>query len=318
MSRFEIEKARAVPIEAELARRGVPLQGRGPERAGPCPACGGADRFSINIKKQVWNCRGCLKGGGDAISLVEHLDGIDFRKAVIRLTGEPVHNNRQDRQEASDLSQTRPDDEEGRRRAALRIWAEAKDPRGTFVETYLKSRMLDLPDEAANEAIRSHGRCKFGAEWHPAMICLVRDIITNKFLGVHRTALNPDRTAITRDGKTCRMSLGSIVGGAIKLDPDEDVTQGICIGEGVETCLAGRQMGFRPVWSVLSTGGVAGFPILPGVDGLHIFRENDANGASQQATEACARRRYEAGRDVVFVDPDTAKDLNDELREAAK
>ena len=30
------------------------------------------------------------------------------------------------------------------------------------------------------------------------------------------------------------------------------------------------------------------------------------------------RRWYGAGRDVIIVEPDTAKDLNDELREAAR
>jgi putative DNA primase/helicase len=89
MSRFEIEKARAVPIEAELARRGVPLQGRGPERAGPCPACGGADRFSINTAKQVWNCRGCEAKGKGTIDLVKFLDGCNFLEAVETIAGEP-------------------------------------------------------------------------------------------------------------------------------------------------------------------------------------------------------------------------------------
>ena len=58
--------------------------------------------------------------------------------------------------------------------------------------------------------------------------------------GIQRTALMPDETAVKRNGKTFRMSLGPTSGGAIKFDPDEDVTQGICIGEGVETCLSGR------------------------------------------------------------------------------
>ena len=106
-------------------------------------------------------------------------------------------------------------------------------------------------------------------------------------------------------------------GGAIKIDPDEDVTRGLCIGEGVETCLAGRQMGLRPVWSAVNTSGIEKFPVLPGVDGLHIFKENDANGASAKDVEACARRWYEAGRAVIIVEPDTDKDLYDELREAA-
>jgi hypothetical protein len=81
-------KARAVRLEDELARRKISLNGRGREREGPCPICGGTDRFSINTQKQVWNCRSCGKGG-DAIDLVRHLDGIDFIAACTTLAGEP-------------------------------------------------------------------------------------------------------------------------------------------------------------------------------------------------------------------------------------
>ena len=81
-----IAKARAVPIEREIERRGIKLRGR-VERVGPCPVCGGDDRFGINTTKGVWNCRGCGKGG-DVIELVQHLDGVDFKTACTTLAGE--------------------------------------------------------------------------------------------------------------------------------------------------------------------------------------------------------------------------------------
>jgi phage/plasmid primase-like uncharacterized protein len=56
------------------------------ERGGACLVCGGSDRFSVNTKKQVWNCRGCGKGG-NALDLVMHVKEIDFREAVAFLTG---------------------------------------------------------------------------------------------------------------------------------------------------------------------------------------------------------------------------------------
>ena len=124
---------------------------------------------------------------------------------------------------------------------ALNIWRQAIDPRGTLVEQYLKSRRARLPDEAANDAIRFHADCPFRTERFPAMVCLVRGFVTNEPQAIHRTALSPGGIAIKRNGKTFRMTLGQIAGGAIKLDPDEDVTQGLSIGEGVETCLSGRQ-----------------------------------------------------------------------------
>jgi predicted DNA-binding protein (UPF0251 family) len=80
-------KARAVSIQNEIERRGVKLRGH-TERYGPCPKCGGDDRFSINVAKQLFNCRGC-NVGGDVIALVEHLDDCDFIAACTTLTGEP-------------------------------------------------------------------------------------------------------------------------------------------------------------------------------------------------------------------------------------
>jgi putative DNA primase/helicase len=226
------------------------------------------------------------------------------------------------RDEAAERQQRKPVEETpaNNREPALRLWRQAFEPRGTLVEAYLRNRCLELPREAANEAIRFHPDCPFGpgSSARPAMVCLVRNIASNEPQGIHRTALAPDGTAIKRDGKTLRMSLGSIDFGAIKLDPDEDVTIGLCIGEGVETCLSGRKMGLRPVWSAVNTSGVAKLPVLPGVDALHILKENDPNGASAKAVEACARWWYGAGRDVIIVEPDTAKDLNDELQEAAR
>ena len=82
----DIECARAVKIEAEIARRGISLKSVGGELVGPCPVCGGDDRFAISIKKQLWNCRICGVGG-DIIDWVRHHDRHDFASAIARLTG---------------------------------------------------------------------------------------------------------------------------------------------------------------------------------------------------------------------------------------
>lgn len=92
MASFEslVEQARATSIESELDRRGIKLRKSGAERIGPCPKCGGTDRFSINVKDNVWNCRACKPDGisGDVIGFVEWYDGVEFREAVETLTGE--------------------------------------------------------------------------------------------------------------------------------------------------------------------------------------------------------------------------------------
>jgi DNA primase len=83
-----VEQARAVPIESEVARRGgLNLKRRGKELIGPCPRCGGDDRFAVSITKQIFNCRGC-GAKGDVIDLVMHLDGADFIAAATTLAGD--------------------------------------------------------------------------------------------------------------------------------------------------------------------------------------------------------------------------------------
>jgi DNA primase len=82
------EQARAVPIMDEIVRRGWDgkLKREGKEFIGPCPRCGGDDRFSINTAKQVFNCRQC-GGRGDVIDLVRWLDGVGFTEACTTLAG---------------------------------------------------------------------------------------------------------------------------------------------------------------------------------------------------------------------------------------
>ena len=296
-----IEQARAVPIETEITRRGIRLRGK-VERSGPCPVCGGRDRFAINIRKQSWNCRGCQRGGG-VIDLVQHLDGLSFPEAVALLTRDTVSRPQVKPQPVVD----RNADDESAIREALIIWREALNPRGTLVETYLARRGLTLPEEAADVAIRFHESCRFGPDFLPAMIALVRDVKTNRPKAIHRTALTPDGR------RTARRGLGPVGGGAVKLTPDEDVTLCLGIGEGVETTLAMRsipEFGASPIWSLLSSGQIAQFPVLPGIEALWIAVDHDD--AGERAANECGDLWRAEGREVFFVRPNAAgDDLND-------
>jgi putative DNA primase/helicase len=194
------------------------------------------------------------------------------------------------------------------------FWREASHPRGTLVEPYLNSRGLDeLPEEIAGSVIRFHPACAFGeGERHPCMIALMRNIATDEPIGIHRTALTPDGK------KLGRKMLGAAAGAAIKLDADENVTQGLAIGEGVETCLAARQLGLRPVWALGSVAGIAKFPIIADVGGLHLLAENDVSGASDRAVEECKRRWLSAGREVIVLRPKFGSDANEALQRLAQ
>jgi len=67
-----VQRARAVAMQREIERRSLKLRRVGVEYIGPCPQCGGDDRFAINTQRQVFNCRGCGICS-DTINLVEHI-----------------------------------------------------------------------------------------------------------------------------------------------------------------------------------------------------------------------------------------------------
>lgn len=210
-----------------------------------------------------------------------------------------------------------PDDAE-RTARALAIWDEARDPRRTPVEAYLTQprseggREVELPNEAAGEAIRFHPDCPFAGKRTPAMVCLVRDIVTNEPKAIHRTALTMDGRKIKVNGND-RLSLGLIRGGAIKFTPDEDVTVCIGIGEGIESTLSLRnvpEFGSSPIWSVLSAGGIESFPTLPGIESLWLAVDHDPAGL--RAARACATRWQASGAEVFLITPSAPRaDLND-------
>jgi hypothetical protein len=60
---------------------------RGGEYAGPCPFCGGTDRFHVVPAAGKWYCRQCTPRGGDAIDYVQRREQIAFQAAVEFLTG---------------------------------------------------------------------------------------------------------------------------------------------------------------------------------------------------------------------------------------
>jgi hypothetical protein len=196
--------------------------------------------------------------------------------------------------------------------SALAIWREAHDPRGTPVQVYLRHRGLDLPDEAAGEAIRYHPECPFAGQRTPAMVCLVRDVATNEPKAIHRTALTRDGHKVEVNGKD-RLALGPISGGAIKLTPDEAVTMCLGIGEGIESALSLRnraEFGRSPVWSLISAGGVQRFPILSGIESLWIAVDHDETG--MRAARSTAQRWRASGAEAFLITPSApGADLND-------
>ena len=193
---------------------------------------------------------------------------------------------------------------------ARSLWKEAEEPRGTVVDRYLASRRLHLSDDIAGSVVRFHPACPWRDEAGnfvrvPAMVAAFRSIKGDELVAVHRTAL-------TADGrKIGRKMLGPVAGAAIKIDADDEVCTGLTVGEGFETCLAARQLGFRTTWAPGSVNAVAAFPVLSGIEALTILEETDDT--SERAVRDCATRWHAAGCEVLIVRPKIGKDINDAI-----
>ena len=186
---------------------------------------------------------------------------------------------------------------------ALRLWREARPAKGTLVETYLASRGLGLPSGligGTGHSLRFHPECPRGEARLPAMLGLMRGIVTDRPVGVHRTFLRGDGLAKAAVEPN-KMMLGRSKGAVLKLSPDEDVTLGLGLAEGIEDGLAVLKSGFAPVWVCLSAGAMASFPVLGGVKLLSVFRDNDAPGA--EAAAACVERWQRSGKEARVVKP---------------
>ena len=101
----------------------------------------------------------------------------------------------------------------------------------------------------------------------------------------------------------------------IRLWPDEAVTTGLAVCEGIETALS-MAHAYTPAWSCIDAGNLAALPVLAGIECLVIGADHDEAGL--RAAQDCADRWAAAGVDVAVVAPKAARaDWNDSRRAAA-
>jgi len=250
----------------------------------------------------LWHCHESGTGG-DLLDLIARERGCGFRDALAwarGFVGEPPPS----RKPRPAKPPPAPDDAEREPSATLdlarRLWREAVPAAETLVEVYLKHRGLRLEPRMP---LRFHPRAwrnRANGPPGPAMVALMTHPERNEPTGVHVTYLRPDGHG-KASGLAAKVMLGRR--GVIRLSPDEEVTLGLGIAEGIETAVAVMQrLGWRPVWAATCAGAVATFPVLPGIQSLTIFA--DADPAGLRAAETCARRWSEAGREGYVWTPE--------------
>lgn len=283
-----IAAARATRIEDAAAARGAGLRRVGAELVGPCPACGGTDRFGINLRRQVFHCRGSGRGG-DVIEMVQYLDACDFIAACTALAGEAPSGDRgrtdeaerQRRAEARAAAEAESeriaiDYREAERRKAYALWRAGTPLLHSAAEAYLDGRSLIVP---AGAPLRCLDACPY---WHPvdgrptaihtgpALLAAITDE-AGRFAGVHMTWIDPDHPgrkaaivdpAITGTMLPAKKIRGSKRRGAIRLADPPDARR-LVIGEGIETTLSvftAELPAARPTayWAAIDLGHLGG------------------------------------------------------------
>ena len=89
IEKAEIERVKRANDLVELVRgRGIELKRKGKQLVGKCPFHDDhVPSLIVDPKKQLWNCLGACRQGGDVYKFVMKLEGLDFRSAHLRLGG---------------------------------------------------------------------------------------------------------------------------------------------------------------------------------------------------------------------------------------
>lgn len=270
---------------------------------GPCPLCGGIDRFRFDDKdgRGTYFCSGC--GAGDGVNLAMKFTGLSFKEVAQRI--EQIAGVVQ----ASTIKAERSDDD--KLQALRRAWKEsAAIQQGDEVVRYLRGRGLSL--DKLPESIRFHpGLAYRGDDMtgnFPAMLATVTGP-EGKARSLHRTYLQNAQKAPVSHPKKLMQGL-PLPGAAIRLAP---VSECLGIAEGIETALAATELFGLPVWSCISTSGIESFEPPDGVRKVVIFADHDLNFAGQKAAFAAAHRLKLKGYVVEVRIPPTAGDWLDVL-----
>jgi len=281
-----ILEAKGIPMQEVVFRLGIAgLLAQGGELVGPCPLCGGKDRFAINLRSNLFQCRKCDDvAGGDQIALVMQIQNMSFPAALKWLCGDApasvAPEELERRRAAAAASERKQREQQERYRAqaisdAKKIWTRAEAGDVSLARAYLDARgitrdmVCDLP--RALRLIPDHPYVKkIGGQLvtchrGPCMVAAIqaRDGMLE---AVHQTwisAVPPHGKAlIEHNGEAMASKLvrGSKKGGAIRLFTPRDADT-LIMGEGIETtltALAAQPIEGAAYWAGVDLGNMAG------------------------------------------------------------
>lgn len=273
---------------------------------GPCPLCGGQDRFRWDNSegKGTYICGQC--GAGDGMKLALEYTGKPFPelaseidKMLGNLKSEPVRPTLSDEDKRTIL------------RKAYKSTQKAAD--GDLVHKYLTHRALG--DFVCTNSIRaSNGMTDGEGGFRPCMVAMVVDK-AGKPVTMHRTFLKPDGSDKAEMAAPRKLMPGELPEGSCVRLTDYVDGQPLGIAEGIETAMAASLIYRIPVWSTINSAMMKKWCPPDGCEAVSIFGDNDPKFAGQAAAYHLAHRLAVSGISVTVHIPDFdgCSDWNDVL-----
>ena len=270
---------------------------------GPCPICGGKDRFRWDDKDGTgsYYCSGC--GPGDGFMLAEKVTGRTFKELFALV---------QDNIGTGPMPEIKPKTDDQANRMAMRAVWEATEPPSEHspVGLYQKNRLGRLwPSKSLREA---RGLRYGTATMHPAMVARISDP-NDRGVNMHLTFLTEDgRKADIEPAK--KVMKGTLPDGcAIRLWPAAEI---MGIAEGIESAMSAAILYKMPVWAAINSTMLAKWVPPDEAKEIYIFGDNDGNFAGQAKSYALAHRLVaQFGRQVrVEIPYEPGVDWNDILK----
>lgn len=284
------------------------------KKHGPCPKCGGTDRYHFSNKYGRGDayCRHC--GHLDGFQLLMAALGIGFaeaRSTVMSLAGlsdETLETVRP--RQTHEATPEQPAKPTQRVRNLIRESCLVENCEPAVL--YLASRALwPLPQ---GHSLRAHPSVEYWQEGkrigrYPALVAAVRDV-NGELVTAHVTYLTPSGEKLQQlEPRKILSPMTARVGCAVRLMTHGDT---LGIAEGIETALSASIMHEVPTWAALNTSLLAKFAPPQNVKKLIIFADRDIAGLDAAAK---LMERLQ-GRVRLEIRTPRSKDWNDALRSA--
>ena len=289
------------------------------EKHGPCPHCGGTDRYFFDNKygRGDFHCRSC--GHGDGFKLLQLVHGWPFLEALKRVIDAAGLNTDQiakglafSSRDSADPAPSampviaRPPDRVLRLRRDLCAIEDCDAAVDYLADT---RKLWPLPKGCT---LRGHSTVEY---WHegrrigryPAIVAEILDI-NGELVTYHVTYLEGRQKLTQYEPRKILSPMTGREGCAVRLMPAADT---LGIAEGIETALSAAMLDDLPVWAALNTSLLSRFEPPPGVTTLRVYADRDEPGltaAARLMERLQGRVRFE-----LCIPCAPYKDFNDQL-----